>query len=70
MKWGVKETSRTSTAGSNGSMIELPQEIKDAVLQGYDVYITRSVRDGVVSAKISFHKVRVVGSERLNTEKP
>jgi hypothetical protein len=51
-------------------MIELPQEIKDAVLQGYDVYITRSVRDGVVSAKISFHKVRVVGSERLNTEKP
>lgn len=45
--------------------IHLPQEIKDAVMDGYDVYITKSVRDGVVSAKITFHKVRVAGTERL-----
>ena len=57
--------SKTLTMDDKKS-IELPQEIKDAVLQGYDVYITKSVRDGVVSAKITFHKVKVVGTERLN----
>ena len=45
--------------------IHLPDEIKEAVLNGYDVYITKSVRDGVVSAKITFHKVKVAGTEPL-----
>lgn len=53
----------------NKGMIELPQEIKDAILQGYDVYITRQVRDGVVSAKITFHKVRVAGTQMLAEQK-
>jgi hypothetical protein len=46
----------------------LPQEIKDAVLQGYDVYITREVKEGIVSAKITFHKVHVAGRERIATQ--
>lgn len=53
----------------NKGMIQLPQEIKDAILQGYDVYITRQVREGVVSAKITFHKVRVAGTQPLETQK-
>lgn len=53
----------------NKGMIQLPQEIKDAILQGYDVYITRQVREGVVSAKITFHKVRVAGTQTLETQK-
>lgn len=55
--------------GSNTAEIHLPEEIKNAVLNGYDVYITKSVRDGVVSAKITFHKVKVAGTERLDTGK-
>jgi len=55
--------------GNNPAEIHLPEEIKNAVLNGYDVYITKSVRDGVVSAKITFHKVKVAGTERLDTTK-
>ena len=65
----AKETNRTWTM-DDSKTIALPQEIKDAVLNGYDVYITKSVRDGVVSAKITFHKVRVAGMERLSVQKP
>lgn len=49
----------------NKNAIALPQEIKDAVLAGYDVYITKSVKDGVASAKITFHRVKVAGVEPL-----
>ena len=63
MIFGQKGRSKTLTMESKE--IHLPQEIKDAVMDGYDVYITKSVRDGVVSAKITFHKVRVAGTERL-----
>ena len=66
---GQKERSKTLTAGNNGE-IHLPEEIKKAILDGYDVYITRSMRDGVLSAKITFHKVRLAGTERLDSEKP
>ena len=52
----------------NKDQIVLPQEIKDAVLQGYDVYITREVKEGIVSAKITFHKVHVAGRERIATQ--
>ena len=41
----------------NKDTIQLPQEIKDAILRGYDIYITRQVKNGVVSAKITFHKI-------------
>lgn len=54
---------------ANDGMIQLPQEIKDAILQGYDVYITRQVRDGVIAAKITFHKVRVAGTQPLEQQK-
>ena len=57
----------------NKGEIHLPEEIKRAVLDGYDVYITKSVRDGVISAKVTFHKVRTAGTEKLgtvNTQKP
>lgn len=64
-KWGAKGMNRTSTKGNE---ICLPQEIKDAVLQGYDVYITREVKEGIVSAKITFHKVHVAGRERIATQ--
>jgi len=49
----------------NKKEIHLPQEIKDAVLEGYDVYITKSVKDGIASAKITFHRVKVAGMEPL-----
>lgn len=70
MKLGVKGTNRTLTAESKSGTIVLPQEIKDAILQGYDVYITKSVREGVVSAKITFHRVKVAGMQRLGDEMP
>lgn len=50
----------------NNKEIHLPQEIKDALLNGYDVHITKSMRDGVLSAKITFHKVKVAGTDRLD----
>lgn len=53
----------------NNGVIHLPEEIKKAVLDGYDVYITKSVKEGVCYAKITFHKVKVAGSDKLNTEK-
>ena len=64
---GVKERNRTSTMG-NDKEIHLPQEIKDALLNGYDVHITKSMRDGVLSAKITFHKVRLAGTDRLTKD--
>lgn len=60
----AKEQNRTLMTG-NENRIELPKEIRDAVLAGYDVYITKSFRDGVVSAKIAFHKVKVAGVDKL-----
>ena len=65
MMFGRKERSKTSTM-ENNKEIHLPQEIKDALLNGYDVHITKSMRDGVLSAKITFHKVRVAGTDRLD----
>ena len=53
----------------NKGEIHLPEEIKKAVMDGYDVYITKSVRDGVISAKVTFHKVRTAGTEKLGTVK-
>lgn len=53
----------------NKDQIVLPQEIKDAILQGYDVYITKECKEGVISAKITFHKVKVAGRERLGMQK-
>lgn len=69
MTFGQKGRSKTLTMESNPTEIHLPEEIKNAVLNGYDVYITKSVRDGVVSAKITFHKVKVAGTERLEEAK-
>ena len=66
-KWGAKETSKTSTKADE-TMIELPQEIKDALMQGYDVYIKQDRRDGQVFAKITFHKVRLMGKQVLSSE--
>ena len=34
----------------------LPKEITDAILKGYDVRITREVKDGLVIAKIIYEK--------------
>lgn len=34
----------------------LPKEITDAVMKGYDVRITREVKDGLVMAKIVYEK--------------
>lgn len=68
-KWGARETSKMLTAEKRNNTIELPQEIKDAVLRGYDVYITKTVKDGVPSAKITFHAVRVAGTGKLDAEK-
>ena len=34
----------------------LPKEITDAVMKGYDVRITREVKDGLVMAKIIYEK--------------
>ena len=51
----------------NKGEIHLPEEIKRAVLDGYDVYITKSVRDGVISAKVTFHRVKTAGAEKLGT---
>lgn len=72
MKWGVKGTSRTSTAGSDGGMIELPREIKDALLNGYEVHI-KAARDNSTKemyAKITFQRVRVAGMGPLDSQKP
>ena len=48
---------------------DLPAPIVDALMQGYDVYITKECKEGVISAKITFHKVKVAGRERLGTKK-
>lgn len=48
----MKETSRTLTKGAE----DLPGCIKDAVLDGYTVVIRREVKDGVVSAKVTYYK--------------
>ena len=45
--------------------IHLPEEIKKAVLSGYDIYITKAVRDGEIYAKVTFHRVKTAGKERL-----
>lgn len=47
---------------------ELPKEITDALLQGYDVRIVREVKDGIVMAKIIYYKYqgatrKVIGRE-------
>ena len=42
---------------ASDNTIHLPEEIKKAVLEGYDVHITKVVRDGEISAKVTFHKV-------------
>ena len=58
---------------ASDNTIHLPEEIKKAVLDGYDVHITKVVRDGEISAKVTFHKVRTAGTEKLgtiNTQKP
>ena len=68
MMFGRKERSKTSTMG-NDKEIHLPDEIKQALLNGYDVHITKSMRDGVLSAKITFHKVRLAGTDRLEENK-
>ena len=34
----------------------LPKEITDAVMKGYDVRITREIKDGLVMAKIMYEK--------------
>ena len=46
----------------------LPKEITDALMQGYDVRIVREVKDGLVMAKIIYHKYtgasrKVIGRE-------
>lgn len=57
----AKEQSRIMTKGND--TISLPKEIIDALLQDYDVYIKKEVKDGVISAKVTFHKVRFAGRE-------
>ena len=66
MMFGRKERSKTSTMGNDNKEIHLPEEIKKALLDGYDVHITRSMREGVLSAKITFHKVKLAGTDRLD----
>ena len=48
----MKETSRTLTRDVN----DLPACIKDAIADGYTVMIRREVKDGVVSAKVTYYK--------------
>ena len=67
MKLNPKERNKISTMASKNE-IELPKEIRDAVLNGYDVYVTRCMRDGVLSAKITFHKVKVAGTKPLDKQ--
>lgn len=60
----AKERSKTWTMASE----ELPKEITDALLQGYDVRIVREVKEGLVMAKIIFLKYtgasrKVIGRE-------
>ena len=59
----MKGESKTLTRGSNE--LQLPEGIRQAILDGYDVLITREVKNGVVMAKISYHRVRVAGREIL-----
>ena len=54
----------------NEREIHLPEEIKKAVLDGFDVYITKTVSNGVISAKVTFHKVKTAGAEKLGAIKP
>ena len=35
---------------------ELPKDIRDAILNGYNVMIRRDVKDGIVSAKVTYYK--------------
>jgi len=46
------ERSKISTMASEN----LPKEITDALLNGYDVRITREIKDGIVMAKIIYEK--------------
>lgn len=59
----MKGESKTLTKGSNE--LQLPEGIRQAILDGYDVLITREVKNGAVMAKISYHRVRVAGREIL-----
>lgn len=34
----------------------LPKEIQEAIMNGYNVMIQRTVKDGIVSAKITYYK--------------
>lgn len=59
----MKGESKILTKGSNE--LQLPEGIRQAILDGYDVLITREVKNGAVMAKISYHRVRVAGREIL-----
>ena len=52
--------------------IALPQEIKDALLDGYEVNIKATKREGSqdLFAKITFHKVKVGGTDLLKAKMP
>jgi hypothetical protein len=52
--------------------IHLPQEIKDALLEGYEVHIKAAKKEngGGLYAKITFHRVKVAGKEMLESKKP
>lgn len=39
---------------NNGS--QLPKEMMEALLQGYDIRITKEVKDGIVMAKVIYEK--------------
>lgn len=52
--------------------IHLPQAIKDALLEGYEVHIKAAKKEngGGLYAKITFHRVKVAGKESLEVKKP
>lgn len=52
--------------------IHLPQAIKDALLEGYEVHIKAAKKEngGGLYAKITFHRVKVAGKEMLESKKP
>lgn len=55
---------------------KLPESIREAILNGYNVMIRRDVKDGVVSAKVTYFKyssasrIPICREEELKNRKP
>ena len=61
-----------TTDSKQDAPIGLPQEIREALLKGYEVNIKATKKEGSedLFAKITFHKVKVAGTELLKSKMP